>query len=762
MGGTNESRAVLADLHDVGFRYGDAAWVFRNISLRIHAGERICLTGGNGSGKSTLGRVIAGLVAPDEGDVTLMGQHVFNSSRGADPAAYRAARRSLGAVFQNPADQMVTTRVEDDVAFGPENLNVSREHIGERVTHALQQVRLLDQRQADPMRMSGGQQQRVAIAGMLAMHSRLLVLDEPTAMLDERSRAEVMDTLRHIQRRGTAVVLITHHEDELAGADHVWRLENGALHEVETAHETQTQPIPPHPGQSAQDGTRIAVPVPSSRSTPAAIELRNVSFRYPDAPDDVLRDFSLTVRNGECVALMGPNGSGKTTCARLICALQQPTSGRVEVAGIPVATPHGRHVKEASGAQLDRLHRTLGFVMQHAERQLFAPTVREDIAYGPHAQGRDTQETDRLVLHAAEQLHIEHLLDRNPMELSMGQQRLVAIAGVLACEPRILVMDEPTAGLDEAARERLLRIVRALREQGMTIVMVTHERHEAEIVADRIVEFAPRPQHERAQAPLDSWIGRLDPRCKMLGFLVLMFSAFALRSLAQLAASLVVVGAIIALSRVPLRHILRQMRGFLVLFAIIGALNIFVVHTGSTLVQWGAFIVTTGGVGTAVLYAVRFSLVMVLAAILLATTTPTAMTDAFGAILKPLRVFGVHTQDIALVFSLALRFLPTLTQEAHDILEAQICRGASFAHGSPFKRVRALCAIMIPVFTASLRHADTLSLALDARCYEDGIPRTQWRALRMRGRDWMFLAIVCIQIVVAMGVPSAVFGWGGA
>lgn len=228
----------LAELDHIRFSYdGGATWALDDVSLTVHEGDYLALTGANGSGKSTLARLVAGLAAPDAGTVTLLGRTVFSPDTGADADAYRAARRGIGAVFQNPEDQLVTTVLEDDVAFGPENLGVPRDGddgngrggIGERIAESLHAVRLDDMRRANPIRMSGGQQQRAAIAGMLAMRPRLLVLDEPTAMLDPLARREVMDVLDELHAAGTTIIHVTHHPDEIARASRIIHLDAGKI-----------------------------------------------------------------------------------------------------------------------------------------------------------------------------------------------------------------------------------------------------------------------------------------------------------------------------------------------------------------------------------------------------------------------------------------------------------------------------------------------------------------------------------------------------
>lgn len=222
------TNAPIITLRDVRFTYDvGATWALDGVSLDIRRGERICLTGPNGSGKSTLSRVIAGLVAPDEGYVVLSGNVVFDES-GAHADEYRTARCGIGAVFQHPEDQIVTTVTEDDVAFGPENLAIEHDEIGLRISGSLYAVDMSDYRASNPTRMSGGQQQRIAIAGMLAMDSDVLVLDEPTAMLDPQGRREVMSVVRELNRKyGITVILITHHMDEAVQAQRVVVMHEG-------------------------------------------------------------------------------------------------------------------------------------------------------------------------------------------------------------------------------------------------------------------------------------------------------------------------------------------------------------------------------------------------------------------------------------------------------------------------------------------------------------------------------------------------------
>lgn len=813
--------APIAELHDIRFSYdGGASWALDDVSLTIREGERICLTGPNGSGKSTLARLIAGLAAPDAGEVTLLGYQVFAdaqhlhagaSEAGPDSNAYRAARRNIGVVFQNPEDQLVATTLEDDVAFGPENLGFERQVIGERIGTSLSAVGLAGHRHADPTRFSGGQQQRAAIAGMLAMNPHMMVLDEPTAMLDKSSQAEVMAILDALQSRGTAIVLVTHHPDETVHADRVLSMVDGRIVGIDqltldnhaglarvtsrvsrhdtAAHDAYRQGVSESDAADAghDAGTEQADDaVRMEENAAPGIMVNHLRYRYVGTSHTVFDDASLTVRPCETVALMGSNGSGKSTLAKLLCAFAKPDAGSISVAGVPVAwqEPAGR-MHTATRRQLSELRCRVGYVMQHPERQLFAPTVADDVAFGPRNQGLGETETNERVAEALAVLHIEHLAERSPFDLSGGQQRLVAIAGVVACRPQVLIMDEPTASLDAAAKSRIHELMHTLHAQGVTILIITHDRAEAEAVADRILDIKQlahsgtptaddgpfRPATHPSDAPRAgddvsasgdstahtasvnrvseasddsrrSWMQRLDPRAKMIGFLAGMFSMFAVDTPVQLAAAVLLTLAAILSARLNPIRVARAVHPILAMLVLMGILNLFVVHSGTPLITLGPFSVTDDAVRFAVLYTCRFALVIILGALFLTTTGPTAITDAFAALLSPLRRLGWHTQELSLVMSLALRFIPTLTDEALAIRDAQAARGGSIETGSLGTKARAMAAIVVPVFAGALRHADNLSLALDARCYEEGIRRTRWRVLAIRPRDIAFLACV--------------------
>ena len=481
-------------LSRVTLRYGDVC-ALDDVTLEVPRGQRVCVLGANGSGKSTLASVICGLLAPDEGDVELVGELVCECGA-PDLAAYRRARRALGLVFQNPDDQIVTSVVADDVAFGPENLGLPRDEIRRRVDRELARVALTDYARADPSRMSGGQRQRVCIAGALAMEPQVLVLDEPSSLLDVRGREAIMRVMGRLACAGTTLVHVTHFMDEALEADRVIVMRagrivlDGAPREVFCDANTglidelglelpfDLRLLRARRALTGGSGTDRAEQALLSKNNAAHepfCRARGVSYSYTPRRA-ALNDVSFQVLEGETCAVVGQTGSGKSTLLRLLCGLEAPDAGSVEVAGVSTATKRGRR----------DVRRAVGYVMQHPERQLFAQTVESDIAFGPRNMGLPADEVARRVDHALDLVGLAAKKDLSPFELSGGQKRLAAIAGVLAMQPKLLVLDEPTAGLDPHGRAGLRRLLAELRAHDVTIVQVTHSMEDA-ARADRVV-----------------------------------------------------------------------------------------------------------------------------------------------------------------------------------------------------------------------------------------------------------------------------------
>lgn len=739
-------------LQKVRFSYdGGKTWILDGIDLEIAYGQRIAIIGKNGSGKSTLSKIIAGLSSPDSGIVTLCGIKVFEANN-VDSKAYQKARESIGALFQSPEDQIVTTVVEDDVAFGLENLCASKEFMKQNISNALRAVNMENHRFSDPSNMSGGQQQRVAIASSIATRSKLLVLDEPTSMLDSCAKEDVNKLFNKLQTSGTTIVQVTHKISECKNADRILMLENGKLRDVSLLEldEFFTEKSPAVIESKSM--------TENAKKSNTAIEISNLNVSYTNSQSPIIRDYSLSVKSGEIVAIMGKNGCGKSTLAKAICALIKYDSGSICVNGIKIS-------EKTSKSQMREIRKNIGYVMQLPEQQLFAQTVFEDVAYGPKNFGLEGCELDSRVLNTLKSLHIEHLAQKSPFELSGGQQRLAAIAGVLACNPKILVLDEPTAGLDFEYAKIVLKILSDLHNKGVTIIVITHDLNEAKSLRARIVTLDSRKKKEIQEHAQDeklenasenvnekknknkSLLSLFNTRIILISCLILMFSAFSITNFYQLGILALSTLALIFLARISPIKLLLSLHMFIAIFVFSGMFNLLVVHSGREIFKIGPLSITDDGIKFAILFASRFSLVILIGSIIVLTISQTRLTEACASIISPLKSIGLPSQEIALIMSLALRFLPTLSKEAESVALAQIARGGNIKDGSIKKRLRAITSLIVPGFASVIRHANTLGLALDSRCYVPGAKRTHLHTEKMRLKDFALLsvtlAIVC-------------------
>ena len=741
-------------LQKVRFSYdGGKTWILDGIDLEIAYGQRIAIIGKNGSGKSTLAKIIAGLSSPDSGIVTLCGIKVFEANN-VDSKAYQKARESIGALFQSPEDQIVTTVVEDDVAFGLENLCASKEFMKQNISNALRAVNMENHRFSDPSNMSGGQQQRVAIASSIATKSKLLVLDEPTSMLDSCAKEDVNKLFNKLQTSGTTIVQVTHKISECKNADRILMLENGKLRDVSLLEldEFFTEKSPAVIESKSM--------TENAKKSNTAIEISNLNVSYTNSQSPIIRDYSLSVKSGEIVAIMGKNGCGKSTLAKAICALIKYDSGSICVNGIKIS-------EKTSKSQMREIRKNIGYVMQLPEQQLFAQTVFEDVAYGPKNFGLEGCELDSRVLNTLKSLHIEHLAQKSPFELSGGQQRLAAIAGVLACNPKILVLDEPTAGLDFEYAKIVLKILSDLHNKGITIIVITHDLNEAKSLGARIVTLESRKKKEIQEHAQDeklenasenvnekkneiknkSLLSLFNTRIILISCLILMFSAFSITNFYQLGILALSTLALIFLARISPIKLLLSLHMFIAIFVFSGMFNLLVVHSGREIFKIGPLLITDDGIKFAILFASRFSLVILIGSIIVLTISQTRLTEACASIISPLRIIGLPSQEIALIMSLALRFLPTLAKEAESVALAQIARGGNIKDGSIKKRLQAITSLIVPGFASVIRHANTLGLALDSRCYVPGAKRTHLHTEKMRLKDFALLiitlAIVC-------------------
>lgn len=516
--------------------------VLRGVDMDVPAGSFTVIMGASGGGKSTLLRTFNSII-PDfitgafDGEVSVLGQDATDT-RVSEMAG------SVGMVLQDYESQLFGTSIDAEVAFGPENLGVPPHEIGDRIDAALELVGLDTLgRHREPAGLSGGQKQRLVFASVAAMYPRLLMLDEPTSDLDPSGTRELLSAVERLGGIETAdeqnqageesplvtgdgrgwngpetIVMVTHSIEEALLADHAVVLKNGQVFREGPAKEVFTD-------TDALEDSRVAVPPlveafsqldigeseppltptaavelatehgltwtpPTAESEEAVapagtgeevgetcFELSDVVFEYDTDrnPIRAVDEVSMTIRHGEALAIVGHNGSGKTTLAKHLNGLHEPQSGTVRYDG-----------REVGDYSMSGIGRDVGYVFQNPDHQIFSDTVREEVAYGPENFGLEGDELDQQVQSAIESVGLDELEESDPFTLSKGQRQRVALAGILATSPEVIVFDEPTTGLDATQQRQFMDLVGKLnREDGVTIVMITHSM-------DTVARYVPR------------------------------------------------------------------------------------------------------------------------------------------------------------------------------------------------------------------------------------------------------------------------------
>ncbi len=504
----------IVEIRGLTYSYPNAkAPALDGVDLTIERGEFVLLTGPSGCGKTTFCRCLNGLIphfygGDLNGDIRVAGLDTRESP------TYRLAQHA-GLVFQNPDNQIFALTVEKDVAFGLENLGVEKAKMLEGVDWALEKAGISHLRDRATHELSGGQKQRLAIASILAMRPEVLVLDEPTSFLDPLGAERIFQVLESLNKEHGITILLIEHRLDLA-AQHVDRVVifsegkivgNGSPEEIFALEETrlagvgipkivqlykrlrsegfplERPPLTPEAlveelGKWLPPEGQQATAKPTSpeiegfdweRHASPAVEVQGVSFSYPSGVK-ALDGVSLTIHRGEFVAIMGENGAGKTTLVKHFNGLLRPSAGWIKVDG-----------GDISGLSVANLSRRVGLVFQNPDDQLFSESVEEEIGFALRNFGFEREVVDKRVDWALNLLDVERYRKSSPFALSGGERKRVALASVLAWDPDIIVLDEPTIGQDYAQKERLRHFLMQLRTQGKTTVIVTHD---VEFVAD--------------------------------------------------------------------------------------------------------------------------------------------------------------------------------------------------------------------------------------------------------------------------------------
>ncbi len=498
-GGTTEPAVRVQNLS---YRYrGRQEAALKDINLEVGEGEFVVIMGPSGAGKSTLCVTLNGLIphflrGRMEGEVHIRGRSTRDGRVG-------EFAHEVGLVFQDFEAQLFSTNVTLEIAFGPENFAVSREEMSRRIDNVLGRVRLEGFENRQPATLSGGQKQRLAIASVLAIEPRILCLDEPTTDLDPIGKLGVFEIAGELKERDDVTLIVVEHEtEETLDADRIVVLRDGevvrdrpareVLRDVELLEASGVMPL-----QVARFFGKLGVPAEERPLTPeegvaefgrrglavnagrhqelveadrrreagygeVLIEVEGLSHRYPNGVV-ALESVDLEVRRGEFLAVLGQNGSGKTTLVKHFNGLLHPTEGSVKVDG-----------EETAAQGMLKLGQRVGYVFQNPDHQIFSDTVFDEVAFGPKLRDLDEDEVKERVREALEAVGLVGYEEEDPFVLTKGERQRVAVASVLAVQPEVLILDEPTTGLDYTEQRSMMDLVRRLNEAGSTIIAVTH------------------------------------------------------------------------------------------------------------------------------------------------------------------------------------------------------------------------------------------------------------------------------------------------
>ena len=523
--------------HDENGNVEETVRAIDGVDMDAKPGEFIAILGHNGCGKSTLAKHLNALLYPTEGTVLVDGMDTREEDRLWD------IRQRAGMVFQNPDNQIIGQVVEEDVGFGPENMGIPTEQIWERVEESLKTVGMYELRKKSPNRLSGGQKQRVSIAGVIAMHPKCIILDEPTAMLDPSGRKEVIRAARALNDvEQITIILITHYMEEAIYADRIFVMDSGKVvmngspreifsrvEELQKIHldvpqvtllaeELQKRGLSLPDGiltgdelvqELKKEGIReeaLAICAEEKKkslqvetvrqeetenvdwnekaaSSGTGIRVEDICYTYEKGTAmavNALNHITTEIPKGQFIGLIGHTGSGKSTFVQTLNGLYKTTSGHIYFDGTDI---------DSENYDRKQLRARVGLVFQYPEHQLFEETVLKDVMFGPGNLGLSEEECRTRAVEALQNVRLEEkYYSASPFDLSGGQKRRAAIAGVLAMHPEFLILDEPTAGLDPQGRDEILELCRQMHEElGITILLVSHSMEDVARFVDRIM-----------------------------------------------------------------------------------------------------------------------------------------------------------------------------------------------------------------------------------------------------------------------------------
>lgn len=711
----------LITLSNIEYQYPETNNLAVNdVSFTINEGDYISILGANGSGKSTISKILFGFIKPTKGNIEYFSEDAI-----------------IGFVQQEPRYQVIAGTVEKDTSFGPENLSLSLNEIKNRTVESLGQTNLLTKLKAKTHTLSLGQTQKLALSGILALHPKLLILDEAVSMIDPESRKNILKTIETLHKNGTTIIHVTHDFDEAFMAERIIAVENGKILFDDTKEKFRdnihllfnifgSMDSPVFKRNLIQQNNPV-----NFDNYPISLVLQNISFEYFKGIE-VLSDISLAFKAGTITAIMGESGSGKSTLFEIISTLLAPTKGRLFASG------------------------QCSLALQDSDSALFKTVAADDVAFGPANNGKKGKELKHIVQTAMNQcsLPFDKFKDRLVYSLSGGEKRKLALAGIIALDTPIILFDEPGAALDPSSREKLFKLLQELANQGKTIIFSTH-RIEESFAADRVIKIdkgkiiqdtvpvtipeelphIPENLNYKKHFKLlnnlrnislgdyvdkKSIIHHLKPITKFILFLLVFINSLIFQKplTMGIACGVSLIYALfttIPISKLLLRTI--KIIPWIVFFFVLQVLLFPVLETDTIVFSWHFIHLTDANIVAGIKMLLHFIAAMICISGFIYSIEETELIEALKAFLLPLQKLHVPTKCFIVFVLMIMRYVPLLTEETAHIIKTQIIRNGIKTSSGFINKIKAILPIIVPVVIQTIKRSNNFAQTLQARYF---------------------------------------------
>lgn len=695
------------------------------VSFNIEEGSYTAIVGTNGSGKSTLARLICGLENPSSGKIE------FNR------------KLRIGLVLQSPKDQLVSSIVSRDTAFGPQNLKLKKGEVELRTIECLNIVDLLDKANSSTNALSLGQTQKTALSGMLAIWPDVLILDEAVAMLDPESRKKIFEFLRYWHRTNHTIIHITHDMDAVKEAGQILGIEKGKVFFDGKSDDF----VKDEKNEFIINGEKLPIADKAlwnktADKTNSVFEMKNVSFAY-DKTEKVkagenrksgcVSNISFSLHKGSLTALTGPSGAGKSTLMELGAGLLGGEDGKILCRDRPV------------------------LVQQNASAALFEAFAADDVAFGPRNKGVTGKALKKIVVDAMEKtgLDFKDFGERHTNELSGGEQRRLAIAGILALEPEIIFFDEPTAGLDGKSRYKIMMLLRQLAEEGKTVVFSTHRNDEADfsdreikmrngkIINDSFDKVVPETELPEmtpyssvsmleglrntslslsgAKKNKKSPVERIFPWMRIVLFLALFILCLVTRSIYLCGGMFLISIVYCLLAGFSMKRLFKaiwKIFPFIMFFAVLQLIFHPALSEESVLFQWKWLLITPSKLIFCAASMLRTFGALACISGFFVSIPEYDLIDGLKILLFPLNVIRIPVRYFILIMEIIFRFMPLLIDECISIIKTQLIRGGLGKKKGKMAKIKALIPLIVPILLQTIKRSEALADAITMRCFK--------------------------------------------